>query len=196
MDRKAGKWNSRDEPKLSAQVKLWPTPTVCGNYNRKGASATSGDGLATAVKKWPTLTACMSKGSSPASLKRKSGRDRSLDRLDHSVMLSDGGHLNPTWVELLMGWPKGWTSLKPLHGASKDISGPLSGWANAEPWGPGWEDGIMRAAHGVPARVDRLRALGNGQVPQCAALAWRILMQQGTLLPPEESNPPAQEGLL
>jgi hypothetical protein len=28
---------------------LWPTPTVCGNYNRKGASKTSGDGLATAV---------------------------------------------------------------------------------------------------------------------------------------------------
>lgn len=28
-----------------------PTPTVCGNYNRKGASATSGDGLATWVGK-------------------------------------------------------------------------------------------------------------------------------------------------
>jgi DNA (cytosine-5)-methyltransferase 1 len=38
---------------------LWPTPRVCGNYNRKGASATSMDGLATAVKKdrWPTPTA-------------------------------------------------------------------------------------------------------------------------------------------
>lgn len=36
---------------------LWPTPTVCGNYNRKGASKNSGDGLATAVKKWPTPTA-------------------------------------------------------------------------------------------------------------------------------------------
>jgi hypothetical protein len=28
---------------------MWATPTVCGNYNRKGASATSGDGLATQV---------------------------------------------------------------------------------------------------------------------------------------------------
>ena len=35
---------------------LWPTVTVCGNYNRKGASANSGDGLATAVKMWPTPT--------------------------------------------------------------------------------------------------------------------------------------------
>jgi DNA (cytosine-5)-methyltransferase 1 len=25
-----------------------------------------------------------------------------------------GGHLNPNWVEWLMGWPIGWTDLKPL----------------------------------------------------------------------------------
>ena len=30
--------------------KFWATPSVCGNYNRKGASKTSGDGLATQVK--------------------------------------------------------------------------------------------------------------------------------------------------
>lgn len=28
---------------------LWPTPTLCGDYNRKGASATSGDGLRTVM---------------------------------------------------------------------------------------------------------------------------------------------------
>lgn len=32
----------------------WPTPTVSGNYNRKGASPTSGDGLATAARLYPT----------------------------------------------------------------------------------------------------------------------------------------------
>jgi hypothetical protein len=31
VERKAGKWNSRGEPKLSAQVKLWPTPTAVTN---------------------------------------------------------------------------------------------------------------------------------------------------------------------
>jgi hypothetical protein len=36
---------------------LWPTPTVNGNYNRKGASKNSGNGLETAVKSWPTPTA-------------------------------------------------------------------------------------------------------------------------------------------
>jgi len=35
----------------------FPTPTVNGNYNRKGASKTSGDGLATAIKHFPTPTA-------------------------------------------------------------------------------------------------------------------------------------------
>lgn len=33
---------------LSART-TWPTPPIAGNYNRKGASPTSGDGLATAV---------------------------------------------------------------------------------------------------------------------------------------------------
>jgi len=55
VNRANGKWNSRGEPKLSAQV-LIPTPTVCGNYNRKGASKNSGDGLATFVANWPTPT--------------------------------------------------------------------------------------------------------------------------------------------
>lgn len=41
---------NRASPQLPAAVGLWATPTVCGNHNRKGASPTSGDGLATQVK--------------------------------------------------------------------------------------------------------------------------------------------------
>ncbi len=37
------------------------------------------------------------------------------------------------------------------------------------------EPGVGRVAHGVANRVDRLRCIGNGQVPQCAAEAWRLL---------------------
>jgi len=37
------------------------------------------------------------------------------------------------------------------------------------------ESGLGRVADGVANRVDRLRCIGNGQVPAVAALAWRIL---------------------
>jgi len=41
----------------------------------------------------------------------------------------------------------------------------------------GWPDlaGVGRIANGVAARVDRLTALGNGQVPRVAATAFRVL---------------------
>lgn len=44
-------------------------------------------------------------------------------------------------------------------------------------WRRGWpsEPDVGRVADGVAARVDRLKALGNGQVPLCAAVAWRLL---------------------
>jgi hypothetical protein len=62
----------------------------------------------------PTPVATMSKGSSKASLTRKSGRDRSRDRLDHWVMALDGGPLNPEYAESLMSWPIGLTAFEPL----------------------------------------------------------------------------------
>jgi DNA (cytosine-5)-methyltransferase 1 len=37
------------------------------------------------------------------------------------------------------------------------------------------EPNVGRVADGVAASVDRLKAIGNGQVPLCAATAWRIL---------------------
>ena len=46
-------------------------------------------------------------------------------------------------------------------------------WGTADYWSI--EPSIPRVADGVAARVDRLKAIGNGQVPLCAATAWRIL---------------------
>ena len=46
--------------------------------------------------------------------------------------------------------------------------GSVSWWWKTEP-------NVGRVADGVAARVDRLKAIGNGQVPLCAATAWRIL---------------------
>ena len=39
------------------------------------------------------------------------------------------------------------------------------------------EPDVGRVADGVAARVDRLKAIGNGQVPLCAATAWQILTE-------------------
>jgi len=38
-----------------------------------------------------------------------------------------------------------------------------------------FEPDVGRVANGVAARVHRLKAVGNGQVPLCAATAWKIL---------------------
>lgn len=75
-----------------------PTVTVNGNYNRKGASPTSGGGLATWVRKYPTPTARDWKSGS----KGKKGNSRPLSE-------EVGGALNPQWVEWLQGWPIGHT---------------------------------------------------------------------------------------
>ena len=119
IERAAGKWNSRGEPKLSAEVKLWPTPTA--SLADKGGRITPRKGReggtlieAVSSRMWPTPCASASKGSSPAALTRKTGKSRANDRIDHAVMASDGGQLNPEWVEWLMGWPIGHTALEPL----------------------------------------------------------------------------------
>jgi hypothetical protein len=120
----------------------WPTPTVCGNYNRKGASKTSGDGLATAVKKWPTPQASDNRPRATANSTARRiaiGKQVSLEaavkfwptptahnakegafpaeytRNTPTLAAQAGGALNPKWVEWLMGWPLGWTDLKPLE---------------------------------------------------------------------------------
>ena len=49
-------------------------------------------------------------------------------------------------------------------------------WGTADYWSI--EPSIPRVADGVAARVDRLKAIGNGQVPLCAATAWRFLNYQ------------------
>ena len=101
-----GQISGQFRTQLAAAFAKWPTPTVCGNYNRKGASPTSGDGLATAVLKCATPTA------SPW----RSGKasKETMERNSRPLSEQIGGSLNPTWVEWLMGWPLGWTDLKPL----------------------------------------------------------------------------------
>ena len=61
------------------------------------------------------------------------------------------------------------------HGSDRSMGRP---GAHAQSQRPGWwaaEPNVGRVANGVAARVDRLKAIGNGQVSAVAALAWRVL---------------------
>jgi DNA (cytosine-5)-methyltransferase 1 len=65
----------------------------------------------------------------------------------------------------LQGLGEGWPAARAVD-RSGDGSDPS--WWLAEP-------DVGRVADGVAARVDRLKAIGNGQVPLVAATAWRLL---------------------
>ena len=55
-------------------------------------------------------------GTPKAQDSRHALRDRGKGNLGEQVSgLHNGGKLNPTWAEWLMGWPLGWTDLKPLE---------------------------------------------------------------------------------
>jgi DNA (cytosine-5)-methyltransferase 1 len=69
-----------------------------------------------------------------------------------------------------VGTTEGQTGLRCRKGRyeEQNIYGSSSEWWATEP-------NLGRVAHGVDARVDRLKAIGNGQVPLCAATAWELL---------------------
>ncbi len=111
--------------------KMWPTPNTMDSmkgrtpeelkkqatYNKGkwGPKLQTGN-LRDAVM-WPTPTKSDHKGSGPTMV-RKDGKLRG-DRLDYATERNSdgsptGGQLNPNWVEWLIGWPIGWTDLKPL----------------------------------------------------------------------------------
>jgi hypothetical protein len=162
-----------------SNMQNWPTPNVCGNYNRKGASKTSGDGLATKVKNWPTPQNRDWKGKSQrnglpnavqnkkwATPRKSMHKDMTTDRGKCNLGEQVQGQLNPDWAEWLMGWPIFWSSLEPIAELL---------WLG---WGvdPADNNSIPRvAATNIKDRVNRLKAIGNGQVPQCMATAWEML---------------------
>jgi len=126
------------EPRIGAKGSgFWPTPTASdteggiardveekdGSFSRRNAKGERWgvklrDAVAHTEKMWPTPTKSDHKGSGPTMV-RKDGKLRG-DRLDYATERNPdgsptGGQLNPTWVEWLMGWPLGWTDLKPLE---------------------------------------------------------------------------------
>ena len=79
------------------------------------------------LQKWPTPDAsCGQRGTQPHwTPKRKSGHSAqyTINQAVRDMDQSSGGKLNPVWLEWVMGWPMGWTDVKPL-GTDKFHSAP------------------------------------------------------------------------
>lgn len=143
-----------------AAKNLWPTPTCYGNSNTPKNGTKRGTGLATAVKNWPTPNARDWKDTSSKQGNRKS------PNLGAAV----GGKLSPIWVEWMMGWPINWTSLSVFSPENFCIwNDTVKEWWDVEP------ENIPRTCQKLPFRIDRLKCLGNGQVPMVVEAAWKIL---------------------
>lgn len=112
---------------LQTAVAMWTTPAA---RDAKGANSrehckTNGtrrkhmDQLPNAVahpdlrSTYPTPKTNGFCGGSGAAAKVRQNEDLT-DAEKRSMLAGNGGQLNPDWVEWLMGWPIGWTDLKPL----------------------------------------------------------------------------------
>lgn len=122
------------------------------------------------VKNWPTPVARDSKRSNSA--KHLSTGHR-INQLANKVKLNKTeGQLNADWVELLMGLPIGWTD---IDVANEDIES-WTGWPaaiNVEQYA--YEP--PRVIVGQKNRAKRLKALGNGCVPQQVYLVFAAIVE-------------------
>ncbi len=251
---------------LTQVVQMWHTPRAIYGEHPGMKSLTH---LTGQVQHWPTPRQFMHK-------------DAITNRGKCNLGEVVGGKLSPTWVELLMGWPRNWTCLEPIsmiefnkwlmgfreiifNGAESDAREILSdvrqeaavqqevgrlsnipatkvlqpelrehtskvdktriqleskktseremrglrgdtttsspsyrsrhqeqqsgehpnsmqnvprllAQYGKEAWMDGsWENGVPRVTKDIAARVDRLKAIGNGQVPFAVAAAWHLL---------------------
>ena len=137
-----------------------PVGSSCRHYDKE-TGRNCQFGLTQQVAMRPTPTQADGMGGPGRSEKRTGG-----DNLRNVA----GGSLNPTFVEFLQGWPRGWTDLAPIDPQA------MADFYSGTPWQAGEWPGVPRIATGIPQRVARLKALGNGQVPACAEMAWQILL--------------------
>ena len=176
------------EPIQQRQSQLrWPTPTTsdgkgsahpgsCKDWEKRGTN------LPEAVQKkrtWQTPTA--GEGADCGSKWEALGRRDKGGRIQRQMATrkltedTERAKLNPDWVEWLMNWPIGWTRSEPL--SSIDFAEWLE-WSTGggENFPSGWRVKTPRVLQDCPRRVVRLKAIGNGQVPACARMAFEILL--------------------
>lgn len=169
-------------PSKQAKEGLWPTPMCTGLRGGSGVPKDLNQRLGL-----PTPTSV-------------NGLRNSSSSPHHPGACQAPGHaeygeLNPDWVEWIMGWPIGWTSLKPmpvenmkqwLEKSGAQANGKNTWWQVDPSTG---EDAVMKkttvtnSKKEEAVRISRIAALGNGQVSAVVAAAWELLTTMP--LPPQ-----------
>ena len=99
-------------PNPEEAAKMWPTPTA-QDFKCRGPNSRQ-QGLSDVIKLFPTPTtgAGMCGGTGNFNqLKALEAAGQITEEERRSMAAGNGGRLNPTWVEWLMGFPIGWTDL-------------------------------------------------------------------------------------
>ena len=135
----------------------WPTPTQHPEAPNLGANRVEGPN---------SLAECARNGSPLWPTPRAEDSESCGAHRGQPDTLTTAVKLSPDWVEWLMGWPVGWSSLESLQDAT------VGGWDVD----PGDTGEVPRTTGGCANRRARLRAIGNGQVPRCAAEAFSQLV--------------------
>ncbi len=162
-----------------AKYNLWPTPRAGNPGSRK--PGTGGKVLAEEVKKWPTPTSCTRDGITSGGHSGLAGGSGNRQKLYKMLGKEEGKKmgsqaLNPDWAEWLMGFPIGWSNIEPFTNICFIEEDGFGFWLqHQDDWwsvDPADAKYIPRVTPQKSNRVNRLKALGNGQVPQCMAFAW------------------------
>jgi hypothetical protein len=105
---------------LETQVgrEKWPTPDTSSGGAKRDAvfgAKTNKNGHPVQIRLQDAVFAReITKFPTPVAHDRKHPGPSQMNRNTPTLGALAGGYLNPTWVEWLIGWPLGWTDLKPL----------------------------------------------------------------------------------
>lgn len=141
-----------ERPTCESESGLWPTPT-CG-----GGGQTLPEGTT------PT-------GKTPEGRKQTVCLERYVQQVERKVWPT------PT-VAMAKGSSGGGFDAQDRQEPGERQTG-LRGGGRRQEWPP--EPDVGRVAHGLASRVDRITALGNGQVPRVVAAAWRHLAPNASI---------------
>ena len=190
--RKSKDGNSSHSLNLADSVKMWPTPTTKG-YGHASEGQTLmmrkmvEEGVLTETEakqmmngttlrpprmeswRFPTPTARDHKDTGKEVVNStRSLLPQRVAKSNKDEWINNGSSLSCNWVEILMGYPKGWTDLNNQDASLKNVR---------VIWDENWEKDTPRVANKQDKRMHRLKGLGNAIVPQIAEMIGKAIME-------------------